>query len=1041
MSRFGSRFALILLVTTTVPVTTGAAAEVFTQKPSVAAAIVNNAAVQETQASEADSNTSSQDALLQGPKASWIWGDKSPKPNQSFYFRKEFDGGAKSARLIAACDNTVDVFLNGQRVASSDDWNSPATANVQKYLKDSKNELLARATNDGSNQAALAVTLALTSADGKTRYVNTDESWQAATAADAKEWVKVHIQGKMGMEPWGNVFAGGGKESGGSSPKNVFNLLPGFQVELLYTVPKATQGSWVSLCLDGRGRLIASDQGGKGLYRITPGAPGSDEETRVEKLDAKITSAQGMLYAFDALYVSVNGGPGSGLYRCRDTNGDDQFDEVVKLKALQGGGEHGPHALRLSPDGKSIYLIAGNHTNPPQDFQDSRIPRNWSEDLLLPRQWDARGHARGKLAPGGWIAKTDPEGQSWEIFSIGYLNPYHFDFTADGELFAYDADMEWDMGMPWYRPTRTVHATSGSEFGWRSGTGKWPTYYPDTLPPLVEIGPGSPVGATFGYGAKFPARYQKALFILDWTFGTMYAIHIEPQGASYTAVKEEFLSRAPLPLTDAAVGQDGALYFTVGGRGTQSELYRVTYVGDQATGTAHAHDSEFAELRALRHKLESYHREGAGDVLAEVWPQLGHTDRHIRYAARIALEHRDVDQWQARAVAEKQPQAAITAMVALARQGDPEAQPEVLACLDRIDFGGLDESQQLELLRAYGLAFIRLGEPDQETAARLAERLDAYYPAKTNALNRELSQLLVYLKSPTVIDKTIKLIQGPSTQTMADLQELVARNPRYGGSIAGMLANQPDLQKLYYAFVLRNLRYGWTLEQRQAYHEFLNEAKKRSGGASYKGFLDNIRKDALANTSEAEQLALDADTIAPPPKPSELPQPQGPGKEWTVSEVVALANRGLSGRNFENGKKMFAAAKCGSCHRFGGEGGATGPDLTNVAGRFSNQDMSEAIIDPSKVISDQYKASLFATADGEVITGRVVGETDTTLSVLADAFDANKVVELKKEGLEIKPSPVSLMPTGLLNPLNADEVLDLFAYLMSRGNPNDLMFQ
>ena len=91
---------------------------------------------------------------------------------------------------------------------------------------------------------------------------------------------------------------------------------------------------------------------------------------------------------------------------------------------------------------------------------------------------------------------------------------------------------------PWYRPTRAVHATSGSEFGWRSGTGKWPAYYVDSLPPMVNIGPGSPVGVTFGYGAKFPAKYQKALFLCDWTFGTIYALHLEPAGSTYKAVKD-----------------------------------------------------------------------------------------------------------------------------------------------------------------------------------------------------------------------------------------------------------------------------------------------------------------------------------------------------------------------------------------------------------------------------------------------------------------------------------------------------------------------
>ena len=169
-----------------------------------------------------------------------------------------------------------------------------------------------------------------------------------------------------------------------------------------------------------------------------------------------------MLWAFDALYISVNGGPGSGLYKATDTNKDDELDKVEKLADFRGGGEHGPHALRLSPDGKSIYVIAGNHTDPPQKLDSSRIRTNWGEDLLLPRQWDARGHARGKLAPGGWVAKTDPDGKNWEMVSIGYRNPYDFDFTPEGELFAYDADMEWDLGSPWYRPTRICHVVSGS---------------------------------------------------------------------------------------------------------------------------------------------------------------------------------------------------------------------------------------------------------------------------------------------------------------------------------------------------------------------------------------------------------------------------------------------------------------------------------------------------------------------------------------------------------------------------------------------------
>ena len=112
-------------------------------------------------------------------------------------------------------------------------------------------------------------------------------------------------------------------------------------------------------------------------------------------------------------------------------------------------------------------------------------------------------------------------------------------------------------------------------------------------------------------------------------------------------------------------------------------------------------------------------------------------------------------------LAEKDPETLITGAVALARQGDKSLQPQLLAALDRLDFAKLTETQQLELLRAYVAGLHPHGRAGQApTAARLAKKLDAFYPAKTDPLNRELCQLLVYLKSPTVIAKTIALMRA-----------------------------------------------------------------------------------------------------------------------------------------------------------------------------------------------------------------------------------------------------------------------------------------
>ena len=112
-------------------------------------------------------------------------------------------------------------------------------------------------------------------------------------------------------------------------------------------------------------------------------------------------------------------------------------------------------------------------------------------------------------------------------------------------------------------------------------------YCTDTFGAVVDIGPGSPTGVCFGYGARFPAKYQNAFFAADWSYGKLYAVHLEPKGSSYTATFEEFAAAQPLPLTDILVNEgDGAMYFTVGGRRVQSGLYRVTYTGDESTAPA-----------------------------------------------------------------------------------------------------------------------------------------------------------------------------------------------------------------------------------------------------------------------------------------------------------------------------------------------------------------------------------------------------------------------------------------------------------------------
>lgn len=817
-----------------------------------------------------------------------------------------------------------------------------------------------------------------------------------------------------------------------ATPADRLKPLQGFKVDLLYSVPKAEQGSWVNMTTDPKGRLIVSDQYGK-LYRVTlPPLNRGAEELRVEPIAVEIGEAQGLLWAFDSLYVVVNTGGkfGSGLYRVTDTNNDDQLDKVELLRAIEGKGEHGPHAVLPHPDGKSLTIVCGNATKPiPVD--DSRVPRIWGEDHILPRMPDGNGFMADVLAPGGCIYRTDPDGKRWELLANGFRNEFDAAYNRDGELFAYDADMEWDMNTPWYRPTRVNHVVSGAEFGWRNGAGKWPAYYPDSLGAVVNIGPGSPTGVVFGYGAKFPAKYQNAYFICDWSYGKLYAVHLKPEGASYTGELEEFISGTPLPLTDLIVNpHDGALYFAVGGRKTQSGLYRVTYQGDEPTTPAPAAKDAGSEARALRHRLEAFHGHRDPAAVDAAWPHLGSPDRFIRWAARVAIEHQDPNTWRDRALAETNPQASLNALLALARvsandpfhrkpdspKPDPALQGRILEALGRLDWAKLSEPQKLDLLRVYEVVLNRFGRPDEATVARLVTFFDSIYPSRSPALNSELAALVVYLGAPDAAAKTVALLEQAPTQE----------------------------EQLEYARSLRVLKTGWTPALRKSYFSWIHKAYGYRGGNSFRGFLRRIWTDAVATLSDAEKSALealaekpkeDAKTIAAaPPRPFV--------KAWTLDELIPIVENGLKGRDFDRGRLLFGAAQCASCHRYNNEGGSFGPDLTSASGRFSTRDLLESIVQPSKTVSDQYEAVSIATEDGTVITGRIVNLNGENFIVNTNMLDPNGLVNVDRRKIEeMKPSPVSMMPEGLLNTLSRDEVLDLAAYLLSRGDRNSGMFR
>ena len=831
----------------------------------------------------------------------------------------------------------------------------------------------------------------------------------------------------------------------------------GFKIELLRSATP-DEDSWVSMAFDPKGRLtIAREK--KGLLRMTL-SPGAGVE-KVEVIDDTLLECRGLLYANGALYVNANNsklfcrlretadGKSTEKKTTDDTDGTDKDAArrppvnsnspaaradrankdapapspsssvpsvsfvvsssskfvVEELLRTEGGVGHGRNHVKLGPDGM-IYLTHGNNVVVPANAAPDSPLRNFHDDRLIPCPWDPQMFDGDVKLPAGHILRGDPDGKSWTLLAGGLRNELDVAWNEDGEMFTFDADMEWDTGTPWYRPCRVNHIISGADYGWRRGTSKWPEYFPDCGPVTLNIGLASPTGIEFGTRSNFPTELRRALFLSDWSYGRIIAVHLTPRGASYTAAAENFVVGKPLNVTDLAFGPDGAMYFITGGRRTQSGLYRVSYIGPKVNELARPVDPSAAQARALRHQLEAFHGHPAPDAVEKIWRHLGSEDPAIRHAARIALEWQEVKQWQARALAEKDTLTSLTALLALTRSAAADAQSAILEKLNALPFAALPEEQQILAARDYQLALIRLGTPAD--ASVLTQRLDALYPAQSWRVNHLLCELLAHLKAPGFRDKTVALLNKS--------------------------VRSEDL--LHYLFHLRLVSDGWTPDQRRACFAALNHAETLEGARDYQRSLKMIRAEMLEKLTPAERdavaplLAVAADAA--------LPQSSGPQvlvRDWKAEELIPLLDRVGSKRSFDAGKQAFAGAQCVLCHRIGQNGGLVGPDLTAVSSRFNRRDLLDSILNPSRVIDDKFRNTVFALKGGANVIGTVEREDEKSVTVRTSPLLPQTTVLQKADVQGRELSPISPMPPSLLNVLTQAQILDLLAYLESGGDP------
>jgi putative heme-binding domain-containing protein len=796
-------------------------------------------------------------------------------------------------------------------------------------------------------------------------------------------------------------------ESGGVASPVSISALPGYAVEMVRAAAPG-EGSWISLAFDPEGRMVVARED-KGLLRMTLDAD-RKSVAKLETINSDLLECRSLLFAHGGLYVSANNS--LGIYRLKDADGDDTYDEVKLLKKLEGGVGHGRNGLALGKDGK-IYLACGNNVRVSPDISPLSPYRNPQQDRLLPCVWNEFLFDSDARPPCGHVLRFDAEGKIWELVAGGFRNPYGLAFNPDGDLFTYDADMEWDAGAPWYRPTCVMHVVPGGEYGWRQETNLWPDFFADALPRVVDIGLGSPTGVEFGTRSKFPPEYQRALYILDWAYGRIIAVHLTPKESSYTGRAEVFVKGKPLNLTDLAFGPDGAMFFTVGGRGTQSAIYRVRWTGEQPAAELKKSEPDAKDYESARIKRRGLELLASNDAenLESAWAELGSSDPFLSGAARVAIENHppfnsgqfdDGPTLQRRLTME---------MLALSRMAMPAERTQVydrlIDLLNERPFG--QNEAQLTALRALQLAFIRLGASDEEKA-RFRTKLETLYPAASFAENYLLCELLVYLDSSRLIAPTLKLLADTGKQE----------------------------EQMFYIYTLRNLNHGWSRDQRREYLAAVKEMDSYEGSSYMQRFVGFIRSDVLVSLSEVEQREL-APLIATLGKRNEPALPAVTNRphirEWKLEEVLASLDKAKEQpRNLDHGRQIFGVALCSRCHRLGGEGGTIGPDLAGAAARYSRKDLVDAMVHPSRVIDEKYRDTRVLTADGEVVVGQLAGGDKDQLYFSNNPLEPTLITRIRRDSIDSRQSSqVSPMPTGLLNTLTEDEILDLMAWLESGG--------
>jgi putative heme-binding domain-containing protein len=903
------------------------------------------------------------------PSPAWLQSSPSEMMEKTF----QHHGPLLMAVLLIAADEGAEVWVNDVMVLTATGAAKAQSVDVTKHMRSGDNTLRISSTR------RTAVMLELNGDFNRKTWIITDDSWTGGTQVATIDLSSPDqpFDFKQTFDAYNSWQLAKADTQRQATLAQELSVPPGFEVQLIRSAGPE-EGSWVAMAFDPNGRLTLAREK-RGLLRLTLTATGGQQ---MEVIEDTLLECRGLLYAHGSLFANANNT--KALLRLDDTDGDGVYETKKELMRTSGGVGHGRNHIKLGPDG-AIYVAHGNNVVLPTVLAHSDWLKKMAQDQLMPNPWDGKMFDGDVQLPAGHILRVSPDGSDVQVIAGGLRNPLDIAFNQRGDLFTFDADMERDIGTHFYMPTRVLHIVPGADYGWRRGTGRWPHWYIDTLPSVVDVGLSSPTAIFFGYGAAFPERYRNALYVCDWSYGRLIAVHLTPHGKSYRGKMENFATGRPLNLTDGVIGPDGALWFITGGRSTQSGLYRIHYTGEKTRHTEEGDTSpEVPEVDrfALHHRrMQLEEQPNAIDLTpGKTWESAMHLTAAARSGQSRLVDH------------------AVTGALTLLLSSDADLQ-----------LAGL-RITEIAISRGHALTAVQ--------RASLLKEMEARFPAADARLSRELCKFLVYLKSDAVIDQTCQHLRHVSSS-----EDLV-----------------------YYPFMLRYLKTGWSVMHRRVVFEALNRAEKLNGASTYFKVISDTRSEhaAALSAEEARELAAVIHLTKPTPlMPTALPSHSF--RAWTLTELEPHLSKVTAGRDFAGAKAALVTAQCVFCHKVSADSsvpaGVFGPDLLQVRSRFSTRDLLLHTLEPSLVVDEKFQYTTIKRIDGQTFTGLLDSEDDERVTLKPNPL-GEELIEIGKSMIhERHTSGVSPMPTGLLNTLKRDQILDLLAWFEAGGDPKSAVWQ